>query len=119
MSGIKRWAQRIGWGKPTLKTSTLRKLSLTMPLLSVLIAAGIVRHEYQRRDHLASELLSTEREFDRLSKLAQQQSGGAAGTPAATKIAIGREGSFIRDARVGPRPRYDKSEGKYRQGEVH
>jgi hypothetical protein len=38
---------------------------------------------------------------------------------ATTGMAISRAGSFMRDAKVAPRPRYDRSAEKYPRGEVH
>lgn len=52
-----------------MRTGTLRALTILLPLLSLLISVGIVRHQYARRDRLTFELAQTESEFARLKGL--------------------------------------------------
>jgi hypothetical protein len=51
-----------------MKIETMRTLIFVLPLLSLLVASSIVRHQCARREHLKSELAQTEQEMARLLK---------------------------------------------------
>lgn len=51
-----------------MKIEAMRTLIFVLPLLSLLVASGIVRHQYARQERLKRELAQTEREMARLVK---------------------------------------------------
>lgn len=56
------------WKIHLVPVAWLRRLSILLPVLSVLVSGGSVMHQYARRATLRSELRRTEREMAALAK---------------------------------------------------
>ncbi len=51
-----------------MKIETVRKLTILLPLISMMVSVGIVWHQYARHDRLARKFAQDSREFIALQK---------------------------------------------------